>query len=412
MLQYYIQAQSMQSCTVDEDGYVVLSSSTDRKVKVAVDGKEKFLIIPLPEKLKDPDWENEVAFHPLSEISMATKTSPVYDKFFKNAQSVLDLRIRTLAIMILTDLVSDTDLPPDALEWVSDLDIHILKKTDKEANSVLLDVLKKTPIVGASQRIVNISNRKNEQFGGKRYKSVCLVKSVLMSKDLKSDDDKSVFGHKCKSEKTATAIRKVVHGIIGGVEGLSEDGYIHGLESTSNSSTAPMWTTLTNTLAKIHNNINMIIDAFEYNDSFTEIHTDFVNMKKERNDIKLYIPSLDGNKGQFVTNSGEVIKDDTSEKVSSSDDNREVRVFNDDRMNNIALGKEPAKTQNQTVSVFDKFCTGIDAATSFNSLTSNNSTSGSMFDDFSKQYDNSANFGYSTLNPFNNFFQRGGGRLY
>lgn len=286
-LEYYRKALTLIDAQVDEDGFVVSNGDSSLNFKI----NKRFLVIPTEAILKKSAWETQIPFHPLCETSISNKRSIVLDKFIDLANFNLDIRIRNIISIISEKLSDKVSMPPDAMMMLSALCPDASENLKDDVAKIFITPITSGTIPKASERVLTVSLKRNVNYDSKKYKAVARATCMPYDED---EADTHFFGIKCKSKKNVRSIKGLLQLVLGGIEDL--DVY----STATNTPMAPLWTAYTKTVGKIHEHLNSILDTFELNDKFEDVDTSFLEMNAEAAKIKIDVPSLSDNRGEYV----------------------------------------------------------------------------------------------------------------
>lgn len=308
-LDYYKSVLTLIDSKVLDNAMVVSNGDESVHIKVA----KRKLVLPTEEVLKESDWEKVIPFHPLCEISITNKRSPILERFIELANANLDIRLRNVISQIvkrlsLADDLKVTDskkksktktevssryepLPPDALELMATACPDITKKTTDDADKIFIEPLTSGTLPKASERVLTVTLKRNAEHESKKYKALTKVSCVPYDED---EEEGYFFGVKCSSKASARSIKGIVNEVIGGFDQLEV------YTTATNTTQAPMWTSYTKTMGKIHDHLNGIISLFELDDLFETVDTRFLEMSKEAAKLKTMIPSLSDSRGEYI----------------------------------------------------------------------------------------------------------------
>lgn len=264
------------------------------KVPVQVSGKR--LVLPVHEVLSNPDWNNTLAFHPLSEAIIRGE-SPVLRKLKIAIQS----RLTTVTTCLVTELMGiavDHDyhkkLSPTQSEFL-DLVPNVKVKDGKEKDSPLAKLEKMFDVVSidGDYRLLSMYLKRGGEYKGKKCQRVCVVDFPLIQ-ELKSEGTYAC-GVNLGSLKNKKAILALFNYVLPDAEG---ENYSYG----SNSMAAPNLHALLTSFAKIATKLNRITKLFhKHLDNPGELHIE-LGFEKHIADLAQYrdlIPSLQGNEGDL-----------------------------------------------------------------------------------------------------------------
>jgi len=256
------------------------------KVPAMCNGKR--IVFPAAPVLQNPDWENTIAFHPMSEAIIRGE-SPMIRKL----KVAVMARITTVASCLLTDLMGmavDTDyhkkLSPTQSEFLS-LIGAVNADTLKKLNN-LMDVIS----IDGERRLMSLFIKRGGTYKGKGYQRVAVVDFPLVEQ-LKSEGTKA-YDVNMGSLKNKKAILALFNYILPDAD--VAEAYSFG----SNSMAAPNLHALLSSFVKIAKKLNKITHLFrKHLDNPDELHIDLA-FADHIDDLAQYrdmIPSLAGNEG-------------------------------------------------------------------------------------------------------------------
>lgn len=288
---------------VKDDGVVVFSKGKIEQ-PVGVDGK--VLALPTKDVLANADWDEVVAFHPLSE-NIVRGESPVLKKLRTLMAGRIHRIVNELAANLMT-IAADTDLhgslSPDQSELLSNL-----KDADEKMLNALVKIIKNTSITG-SNRVINLFIKRKGKLGDNTYARVCFLHTPILDESV--GEDGTIYGVKLR-KKDLTGIKEVYKYIFG------DEEYSTG----SDSKYAPRLLSLLRTYVKIMKRLNTIIKRFEFTGTrkkeplLTDVEDLYTDVSWESHldslvEWRELIPNLDGNDG---TIENEVTADETPVKT-------------------------------------------------------------------------------------------------
>jgi hypothetical protein len=256
------------------------------KVPAMCNGKR--IVFPASPVLQNPDWDNTIAFHPMSEAIIRGE-SPMIRKL----KVAVMARITTVASCLLTDLMGmavDTDyhkkLSPTQSEFLS-LIGAVNADTLKKLNN-LMDVIS----IDGERRLMSLFIKRGGTYKGKGYQRVAVVDFPLIEQ-LKSEGTKA-YDVNMGSLKNKKAILALFNYILPDAD--VAEAYSFG----SNSMAAPNLHALLSSFVKIAKKLNKMTHLFrKHLDNPDELHID-LSFADHIDDLAQYrdmIPSLQGNEG-------------------------------------------------------------------------------------------------------------------
>lgn len=285
ILELYRAILAANDFVVGDDNRVSYVIGTE-KAPAMCNGKR--IVLPTPEVLSNPDWENCIAFHPLSEAIIRGE-SPMIRKLKVAAMA----RITTVTTQLLTDLLGmavDTDyhkkLSPTQSEFLSiigPVNADTLKKLDN-----LMDVI----TIDGERRLMSLYIKRGGEYKKKSWQRVAVVDFPLVEQ-LKSEGTKA-YDVNMGSLKNKKAILALLNYILPDVE--VPEAYSYG----SNSLAAPNLHALLHAFVKIAKKLNKITHLFrKHLDNPDQLHIalDFADHIDDLAQYRDLIPSLQGNEG-------------------------------------------------------------------------------------------------------------------
>lgn len=307
-----------------EDGVVSVNIGDGGSVihqPVTIGGKT--LHMPTDDFLKNPDWENFVAFHPLSENPMRGESEVLK---LVRAYMVADLNAALMALMEgLIRIAANTDghkrlsaTASECLDAVPKADTKSVKDLHKVLEQ--MDDISVTAIGEILDRLDNTNRRKLVNFylkragtyKGKEYGRVCVVDFPFLAEEALDDDKRSIFGVKLRV-KDYEGFRKLFSFIVDTEEANSER-----YNSGTNGMTAPYLTVLLQSWFKLAKRLNRLIklyskhvpelEAFERDVSWEPVLEDFADLARQ-------VPPLEGNRGSVPV--GDEVKEEPKKRSTN-----------------------------------------------------------------------------------------------
>lgn len=270
-------------CSVTLDG---------EKETVTVGGKA--LRLPTRDFLRNPDWENCVAFHPMSE-----KPHRGESEVLKRIRAFLVFRFNHTATQLL-EFMAKTCVDHSCHKRLGSKASEFLSVMPKARESTVVTLGKILDQVGKDNHklIVNMYLKRPGVHKGVKYHRLCVVNfPVLESMD---DDAKTIFGVKCNVGDYAS-IKALFQYLFSVVEGDTEtlENYHYG----TNKMVAPYLECLLGSSFKLAKRLNHLIRLF------SNLSTDIAalefdtNWEYELEDLSGYnniLEALDHNTGQVT----------------------------------------------------------------------------------------------------------------
>ncbi|ATA65659.1 hypothetical protein 2050HW_00324 [Serratia phage vB_SmaM_ 2050HW] len=289
---------------VDSKMHVLLNEAG---VKTPFTIKGKQLIIPTDEWLKNPDYDNQIPFHPLSE-NVRRKKSEVQERLAL-AVSNRVYRVTCTLLNFIFTLALDTDkhpqLTPEQREYLRDVP-DVTKKTLTAVQKLIQE---KVDFKG-QYALVNMFVKRSGLWKGEEYPRVCTTTFPIM--DEEHSPEKKIFDVPFLVRDRSTFF-KVMRRIFPNID-TSMDDYSYG----SRSQVAPNFHSLMMAFSLLANDLNKVTKVFC--EDFAElegciIQTNWVKNMADLNDYKNDIPPLDGNIGEANEDELAEMKSRQEEKV-------------------------------------------------------------------------------------------------
>lgn len=266
---------------------------------------EKTLHLPTPEFLKNPDWDNYVAFHPLSESPMRGESEVlrVMRRYMvSNFNSVLAIIMEGL-IRVAADTDGHKRLSAAAsecLDAVPKADKNsvtamgkVLAQMDKESVSDMSKIID-TLFTTGRRKLVNFYLKRPGEYKGKEYSRVCVVEFPFLSADAIDEDNRTIFGVKLRVNDFK-GFRKLFGFIVATMESSGET-----YNAATNSMTVPYLTVLLESWFKLAERLNKVIATYKKHiPELKDLKFD-VSWKSALDDLaslSRMIPPLEGNIG-------------------------------------------------------------------------------------------------------------------
>lgn len=210
----------------DERGNIQASDITGY-IPYTIKGTNKRLVLPTQEVLRNPDWENTMAFHPLSE-NIARKDSVV----FRNLQRLSSLQVNIEVGLLMRQMV----------EYCADKDQH---KNLNHKQAVILSIfpdadeislknwMKIDDKLGKDHSYVKMVTLRNKELKGLTYPRVTTVRFPIYEEMVEQTKDKQkeyhLFGVKIR-KKDIQGFKKLFEFIFSHLD-TPDEHYSYGTRS-------------------------------------------------------------------------------------------------------------------------------------------------------------------------------------
>lgn len=302
--QFYSDYLASIGLIVSDDG-LVNQKLTGASMPATIGGKR--LILPLPEVLRNPDWNSTIAFHPLGETIYGGES-----ELMKTLKKLVEFRVSSILatlIIELVDLASDKDGHKKLSPRQGDL-LTILYKVDAKTVTDFTKVIDSTSKPGSS-KLCSLYLKRGGKFKGESYSRVAVLSFPFT--DEFSNEDRTINGVKLRKDDFKMFC-DLVNYIIPFPESLEE--YSAGSRSLE----APFFDAITLSTIKILTTLNSKVELFkDYLDNYTDLHSD-LNWVDTYSNIGLYagvIPTLKGAEGKPSVDDIEKAKYENDTPVAS-----------------------------------------------------------------------------------------------
>ena len=234
---------------VTEDGYVnhILANS---KEPVTVKGKS--LVLPTPAHLANPNWENRIVFHPLSENILRAE-SDVLEKL----RAGLNIRFNytiTVLVRALLNIAASPDEHPKLTPEQSDFLSHV-KDADEKTIKAFSDLCDAMPAGQTTKSFVSIYLKRSGNIKGKQHKRCGIVSFPLYTELVNVKKDRVIFGVSLRA-KDVVLFKNLFEWLIPGIG--EPESYNVGADSQ----VAPYLEALMKAVANVASPLNAVIELF------------------------------------------------------------------------------------------------------------------------------------------------------
>ncbi|MBE0438174.1 MAG: hypothetical protein IBX57_00210 [Gammaproteobacteria bacterium] len=270
----------------DENGLLSNVLNSDTKLPFTVEGKR--LALPTREVLRNADWDNYMAFHPLSENVYRGES-----KIIKALRAATVFRITSVISVLLIEL-TELAANQNKHKKLTPRQSELLSCFDKPDKRTLVDFAKITDAIsfpGTERRLCSLYIKRGGKLSGEGYSRVAIMSFPIT--DEFDNDDRSIFGVKLRV-KDFNSFVKLFNYILP-YAGSNEE-YSYG----SNSKEAPYFDSLVRSFLKVAVAVNdkteLFYDFLDAPDSIT-IDTSWEDGLENISIFRDLIPALSGNSG-------------------------------------------------------------------------------------------------------------------
>ena len=294
LLELYTAIVESAGWNVNSEGFV-----TAFKGPVEIAGKQ--MVMPTKKILRNPDWDNHIAFHPMSENVMRGESAVLFE-LRNQMQFKLNFVAATL-IQGLGELAADparqkplTIKQKEYLKLVPDFDAKTVKSLDS-----LLDRINPAE----AEKIIGLFVKRSGEMGDKKYNRLATVHSPLRMEA--SNKDRTIFGVKFRKSDFKPFFD--MFDFI--LPDINEHAYSFG----SNSMVAPSFHALLHAYIATAKRLNVVLRKFQkvWGEDFDDLLIDvsWEDDVKELDPYKGLIPNLRGNEGAVDPNEVEEVEPPT-----------------------------------------------------------------------------------------------------
>lgn len=299
LIEFYKSILGSMGLAADDNGLLSVTLGGVNVPCVVSEMGGRRLVLPTRDIQREADWQNKVAFHPLTE-NVYRGESPVLKKM-KNA---IIFRLNVTTSYLLHELMAiaanknyHEKLSPKQSEL---LDV-LPRVTNNTVNSVE-DVTDKYSLKG-KEKLINVYLKHGGKYKGNDYSRVGVVSFPIL--EMCDQDNATIFGVKMKSKRDFKAFFDLFHYILPKCD--EPEAYNYGSQSME----APYFDALLHTYLKVAKQLNKITRLFKRHLSNPEENMIDVSWEGQLSDISFYrglIPVLEGNDGELSIDEKEKAK--------------------------------------------------------------------------------------------------------
>lgn len=261
--------------------------------------KDKRLVLPTRDILREGLGDKRVAFHPISENWLTEGETAVFVEFRKHVTLALTTKALVLLVrlaQIAADTKSHNKLSPAQHEFLS----HV-PNMDGKAYGAIVNVLGHADIEG-NDKLISLYVRKTGQLNGKSYNRLGIVRFPIL--DQLEEGSDTVFKVKLPRKKDLQTLRALIEYVFPEAENTAT--YSVG----SNDDTAPGFDALVRAFINVARRINTVVKLFRKVLEDGDVIKDWeellidVSWEDAMSDLSAYrgqIPNLDAAEKSGVT---------------------------------------------------------------------------------------------------------------
>lgn len=273
----------------NDDGLISLqypdSTGEVHQKPATVNGKR--LVLPIPKVLKDSDWDQVIAFHPLSENLLRGESEVI-----KMLKTTVIFRLMSVSAQLLTEL----------MEIASDTSRHSeLNVTQSkflacvpDANEKCLKVLGKV-LTRHAKMLFTVYQLREAKLGDDEFRRVAMV-TFPIHEELNRDDT-MIFDVDCGSKKNKRTIAALFEYV------FPDMGDVTKWSAGSTSQTCPYFDSLARAYVHVGSRLNKLTKMYKkFLDHYDLMHID-LDWTPGLDSLKLWsgrIPALPGNEGALM----------------------------------------------------------------------------------------------------------------
>ena len=289
LLDFYRGVLTSLKMVVDEEGLVSLDLNGSL-LPSSVGPKR--MVLPTPMFLRDPDWSNFIAFHPLAENAVRGESA-----IFRKLKGLVNYRLSvvlTTLIMELTDLAID----PASAEKLSPKQKELFSLLPKANEKTFTQFEKVMNACGGDgpNKLLNVYVKRGGKWKGESFAQAAITSFPI--REHFNSDDNALFGIRLANKKDMQGFIALFDYLLPKSDPKVEpDFYGYG----SRSLVAPRLDALLHTYLKIAKQLNGISYLFrkhlkDYDNVF--IPHEWEHTLNRLADYRDLIPALDGNDGE------------------------------------------------------------------------------------------------------------------
>lgn len=287
LLDQYIKVANALNCEMSEEDPIWRYTGMGTPTPVTV--SDMMLVMPYPNLLAKGEFDNVIAFHPLSE-NIVRGESPV----LRRLRRLINLRVTTSALALLNTMIAIASTPAlqESMDIADTKFLDVLKDADEKTVTLASSVNRKLNDTG-DNCFMRTYLKRGGTYKGKKYSRVAVVTFPIMAEA--NNDDGKIFGVKMSKAQKRTILAGIEY-ILPGCSAETDNPYSYG----SDSSVAPFFDSLMNSFLLMAKAINKAAKPLQkYVDDIDAIliPTDWKGMLKELDKLSLEIPPLAGNEG-------------------------------------------------------------------------------------------------------------------
>lgn len=231
--------------TVDDEGVVRTDYDPSAEIKIG----EKFLMLPIKSELTNPDYENKVYFHPLSEDVLVGGES----KVIKRLRKLINRRLNTLSFMLAHELLGIA--ADESLHKKLRPDQHILVQLLPNANKKALRDLNKVikTLTSEDKSILDVFVKPNGLYRDVKCSRTAIVKFFFE----RDDENLEFMGVEIGTKRDKKIISDLFEYL------FNTNGDVEYYNYGSNDATAPHFHALLGGFMRVGGRLNELIRLFD-----------------------------------------------------------------------------------------------------------------------------------------------------
>lgn len=285
----YAAVLSAVGCEVDANDLVSFVMPSGDRSPLLVEGKR--LVIPTPEMLGRINSEQHVAYHPLCEMIM--KNESLVQAKIRNVINIKTMFVISTLMLELIGVAISNDKETISKSAYFDLFEQMQEATPRTQKAVkaLVETLKPS---GLNKRLVSFMSKRVGKINDKEYRRITSVVFPIMAEFGPNSAADRIFDVKM-AKKDKEVIYRLLKYIVPSIE--VADYYSQGSESMI----APNFDSLVKSYAALMTDVNKVSWKFKdalANVSFLNADLGYMDMIKDLEQYKGFLPVLEGNQGE------------------------------------------------------------------------------------------------------------------
>lgn len=289
----YMACLTAVGCEVDANDLISFVMPSGDRSPLLVEGKR--LVIPTPEMLGRIKSDQHIAYHPLCEMIMLNE-SQVQAKI-RNVINIKTMFVISTLMLELISLAITEDKETLSKSPYFDL-FELMKDATPRTQKAVKQLVETFKPSGIDKRLISFMSKRTGKINSKEYRRITSVVFPVMEEFAADKPADRIYDVKM-AKKDKDVIHQLIRYIVPSIE--VTDYYSAGSESMI----APNFDSLVKSYAALMTDVNKVSWKFKdavANVSFLNADLSFVDMIKDLEQYKGFLPVLEGNQGEQSIN--------------------------------------------------------------------------------------------------------------